>query len=448
MSYFSAPSSSSSFINNVYHVVVDTETTGVLPRKGTEGSYPRIVQLAILIPQLGLMFEEKINPEMAIPKAASAVHHIYDSDVEHARTFNAVWLDALNFISTSLNLQQGDTVIYVGHNFRFFDRKVIKKECKRVGLNPIPTKDCDTLVLTRKLFEGLVKERTVGFFKLQSLAPLAGLEDDHAHDAAGDVRVNSKLFDHYISGIDTQKVHSAMLEEDPEVQLTKLILSEGSFKPSKAYKAYKNAGKISIILVRRYLSELSNSCFFEPKNLAALLDLSIRDCDRRAYICWKIFLEMTKGIERKKVIEALSSIDPLESISDLMPLSFRNLLMEKIHKCDQIVHITLPLGEMFFASHSIPIPDWSALAKNLGVRLSGKYINPAEGKRLFLKLTRGLEQSDVDSALVKPDAIDQLLKLIIENGALATILPQQPSAKRPALPLKLAMKMKKIQRLN
>ena len=65
-------------------VFLDLETTGVDPCKD------RIVEISLVKVMPDGSKEVKtrrINPQMHIPEAASAVHHIYDKDVADCPTF-------------------------------------------------------------------------------------------------------------------------------------------------------------------------------------------------------------------------------------------------------------------------------------------------------------------------------------------------------------------------
>lgn len=434
--------SSSAYSRRVYRVILDTETTGLIPRSSDEGPLFRIVQLAFYIPELKVTFDWKINPEIPIPRAAYAIHRISDSDVADAETFKPVWLRAQHSIAVSLKLQEGDAVIYIGHNSRGFDIKGIEIECHRVGLEVINFPNFDTLIFARKLFKGCVDERTVGFFKLEYLVPLLGIEDDNPHDAAGDARVTSLLFDRFVSGVDPQKVNRALLSKDPEEYLKELVLAEGDFKPSTIFEIYQRACATATLLVERHMSDLSSSYFSNPKTLAALLDLSIQDSEGILFVCWKIFLTITKGIERVKLLEALQSKDPVESVFALMPSSYNQFLQAKIQKCMRVFGLILPLSQKFFSEYSTVIYDRSALAERLRVPFVGKSPNTAETKQMFLKMTHGIPTSTIDLLLDAPEPVQGLLGAIKTEGL---FMPER--AKRVAMPLKIAIKTTKYQRL-
>lgn len=100
----------------------DLETTGVDPAKD------RIVELAIikLLPDgRRESFVRRINPEMPIPASSSAIHHIYDADVQDAPTFKQVAHELKQFLATC---DLG------GYNSNKFDIPVLAEEFIRAGL--------------------------------------------------------------------------------------------------------------------------------------------------------------------------------------------------------------------------------------------------------------------------------------------------------------------------
>jgi DNA polymerase III epsilon subunit-like protein len=396
---------------------------------------------------LGKTFEEKINPEIDIPKAVSAVHHIYNSDVENARVFKAVWLSAEEFIQIHLQLQCGDVIIVVGHNVKDFDLEVIKAEFARVDLEIVQFRACDTLILARLLFEGIVKERTAGFFKLEYLAPLLGITVEHAHDAAGDVLVNSQLFDQFITGIDQQKVYQAMIQEDSERHLAKLIFAEGLFNPKHVLQSYEKACAITIPLAQHYLGGiLGSSYIFEPKNLAAFLDVSLLDYEKEPSVLWKIFLTLTKDVDRAAMLKIIKSSEPFHSLVEIIPSSIKDFLTGQIDISFKATTITLALGKQFFANHNIPIEGIACLAKYCKVSISQSSLNASDIKRIFLKLTQGLEQKTVHEALKGQDPINSLFEMIAKNGTFSPQIPTPTRTKRAERPNQATTQQNKFAR--
>lgn len=104
-------------------VFFDLETTG------TSITHDRIVELSYIKIFPDGSKEEKsrrINPEMHIPEASTAVHHITDEDVKDAPTFRQ--------IAVSLDEQLRDCDI-AGYNSNKFDVPLLVEEFARAGIN-------------------------------------------------------------------------------------------------------------------------------------------------------------------------------------------------------------------------------------------------------------------------------------------------------------------------
>lgn len=104
-------------------VFFDLETTG------TNITHDRIVEISyIKVMPDGTEIEKcrRINPEMHIPEASTAVHHITDEDVKDCPTFRQ--------IAVSLNEQlQGCDI--AGYNSNKFDVPILIEEFARAGVN-------------------------------------------------------------------------------------------------------------------------------------------------------------------------------------------------------------------------------------------------------------------------------------------------------------------------
>jgi DNA polymerase III epsilon subunit-like protein len=412
----------------VHLVVIDTETTGVFSQRGLEGPIPRVVQLGIYIPLLGLVFEEKIDPQMPIPRAAMMVHGICDADVRHARVFQEVWNSGLQFISSSL--PPVGEVVLVGHNLKEYDLKLLKLECTRVGVEYVNVKSCDTLKLARILFAQYADRSARGFYTLGSLVSMLGIDEVKAHDASGDVQVNAQLFERFVDGIDPDKIDEALLSAEPEEKIAVLINVEGRFRPEREFEHYIKACELAIPLAKACFSCLLSDDFFEVRNLAALLDLVVFDSDRETQILWRIFQELTQGVKRKELREALNNEDSLQAVYALLPEGLEVRLKAKLDRCYFLRGVVLDVGLRFFSAHGVAVWNWSELARNLGVPLKRSEASAAEAKRIFMKLTRGLFPIDVEAALREADPVFALLKLIEECKALHSILPQKVTRKR------------------
>lgn len=104
-------------------VFFDLETTG------TSITRDRIVEISYIMVFPDGTTEEKcrrINPEMHIPEASTAIHHITDDDVKDAPAFRQ--------IAVSLNEQLEDCDI-AGYNSNKFDVPLLVEEFARAGVN-------------------------------------------------------------------------------------------------------------------------------------------------------------------------------------------------------------------------------------------------------------------------------------------------------------------------
>ena len=104
-------------------VFFDLETTG------TSITRDRIVEISYIKVFPDGTTEEKcrrINPEMHIPEASTAIHHITDDDVKDAPAFRQ--------IAVSLNEQLEDCDI-AGYNSNKFDVPLLVEEFARAGVN-------------------------------------------------------------------------------------------------------------------------------------------------------------------------------------------------------------------------------------------------------------------------------------------------------------------------
>ncbi len=150
-------------------VFFDLETTGVNVAKD------RIVQIGAIKWSPSGEREEKnviINPTIPIPLGASAVHGIYDKDVEDKPTFKQI---AKSFATW---LQGCDLA---GYNSDNFDVPMLIAEFERVG---VEFPESDTVFVDVLKIERLVNAHTLeATYQRYTGQPLEG-----AHDAMADIR--------------------------------------------------------------------------------------------------------------------------------------------------------------------------------------------------------------------------------------------------------------------
>ena len=121
-------------------IVLDTETTGLDPRKGDRLIEIGCIELVNRIPT-GVEFHKFINPERSVPAEAEAVHGLSTQFLLDKPLFAEVASDFLDFIA-------GDTLVI--HNSTF-DVGFLNAELERLKLGPIAmSRVVDTLQLARR----------------------------------------------------------------------------------------------------------------------------------------------------------------------------------------------------------------------------------------------------------------------------------------------------------
>ena len=158
-------------------VVIDTETTGLDPRKAwiVEIAAVRLVGGRL---QPEAVFRRLVRPGEPIPKSATGVHHIDDAAVADAPAFADVWPELSAFI--------GDAVV-IGHALGF-DLAVLKRECERAGIGWSRPHALDTRLLAE------VAEPDLAGYSLDSLAAWLGVEITDRHSALGDALACARIF--------------------------------------------------------------------------------------------------------------------------------------------------------------------------------------------------------------------------------------------------------------
>jgi len=162
-------------------IYYDTETTGVRSDKD------RIIEIAAFDPENNLSFARLINPEMAIPKEATAIHKITDEMVKEAPTFHTVGAEFSDFC-------QG-AVVLIAHNNDSFDKLFLENEYMRTGLELPKFPFIDSLKWSRKYRSDLPRHT------LQFLREVYGIPSNQAHRALDDVMVLYQVFSHMIGDL-------------------------------------------------------------------------------------------------------------------------------------------------------------------------------------------------------------------------------------------------------
>ena len=162
---------------SVATVVLDTETTGLDPRSD------RIVQIGAVRIRKGLVetdgvFEQLVNPGVAIPAASTAVHGITDGAVEEAPAFQPVAADLAHWAGPAL---------VVGYATGF-DLGVFDAECARHGVAWQAPRFLDV----RDLAELVMPELPEA--SLDVIAEWLGVAIAGRHTALGDARATAEIY--------------------------------------------------------------------------------------------------------------------------------------------------------------------------------------------------------------------------------------------------------------
>jgi len=158
-------------------VVLDTETTGLDPRKA------RIVEIAAVRLVGGRLdssspFRRLVQPGEPIPAAATRIHSIDEATVAGAATFAGVWPQFSAYLGTE---------ILIGHTIGF-DLALLTRECERIGKVWQAPPTLDTRLLAQ-----VVKPKLADY-SLENLSAWLGVEITNRHSALGDATAAAQLF--------------------------------------------------------------------------------------------------------------------------------------------------------------------------------------------------------------------------------------------------------------
>ncbi|MFZ5693091.1 MAG: DUF294 nucleotidyltransferase-like domain-containing protein [Pseudomonadota bacterium] len=159
-------------------VVLDTETTGLDPRKA------RLIEIAAIRIVSGRIeaaqsFRRLVNPGEAIPRETTAIHGIDAAAVADAPAFAQVWKEFSDFAGAS---------VVIGHTIGF-DLAVLQRECERAGLRWQRPRTLDTQHLAQ------VAEPRLGGYSLEQLAQWLGVDVTNRHSALGDALTTARIFE-------------------------------------------------------------------------------------------------------------------------------------------------------------------------------------------------------------------------------------------------------------
>jgi DNA polymerase-3 subunit epsilon len=221
---------------NLRPIYYDTETTGIRNDKD------RIIELAAFDPIENRTFCHLINPGIAIPKEATAIHHISDEMVANAPSFKEVAEAFIAFCPAN--------TVLIAHNNDAFDKLFLEVEFKRAGVSLPSFYYIDTLKWARKYRNDLPRHT------LQSLREVYGFPANQAHRALDDVIVLHQVFSSMIDDLSMEKVLDLLAKPQ--------VLSRMPFG--------KHQGKLLSEVPKDYVKWLASSGAFDKSENQDLKD--------------------------------------------------------------------------------------------------------------------------------------------------------------------------------
>lgn len=194
------------------HIIVDTETTGLMDFKlpADHPDQPRMCSLAAILcddERVISSIHYLIKPDATFPAAMpDEAFRVHGYTVEYLRRFGVDPAIPLAFVASAIELG----AVWVGHNANF-DQKFFRGERRRLGLDDlyIRTKTICTLQMARQLSEP-------GRRDLSTLAKtLLGTEHARAHGAMSDAVMCRRIFAALRQrGIDATPVSNAQKQRE------------------------------------------------------------------------------------------------------------------------------------------------------------------------------------------------------------------------------------------
>lgn len=188
-------------------VVIDTETTGLDPRKA------RVIELAAVRLSAGKLdaagsFRQLLRPgSESIPADTTRIHGIDDAMVAQSPLFADVWPDFSSFL--------GHAVV-IGHTVGF-DLAVLKRECELAGLPWMRPRTLDTRLLAQ------IAAPELAGYTLEKLAAWLGVELADRHSALGDSLTTARVFLALLPKLRTHSIRTIAEAERACLALTSVL---------------------------------------------------------------------------------------------------------------------------------------------------------------------------------------------------------------------------------
>jgi DNA polymerase-3 subunit epsilon/CBS domain-containing protein len=173
-------------------VVIDTETTGLDPRKA------RVLEIAGVRLLGGRLagqdyFRQLLKPDTElIPAASTRIHRIDNAMISEAPLFADVW--------PQFNAFRGESLV-IGHAVGF-DLMMLKRECELAGLPWASPRTLDTRLL------GEIAAPELSDHSLEKLAAWVGVDVINRHSALGDATTTAQVFLALLPGLRDRNVRT------------------------------------------------------------------------------------------------------------------------------------------------------------------------------------------------------------------------------------------------
>lgn len=158
-------------------VVMDTETTGFSAYGGDQ-----VVSISLIEYQglyaTGRCYNRLVNPRRKIPPAATAIHHISDTDVSDAPVLTEILPEIVEFM---------DDAVLVGHHLAF-DLRFLNRALRKAAGCGLRHPLIDTMLLY------LGYSGQVGHYSLDEVARACGVTIHDRHSARGDAEAAAAIF--------------------------------------------------------------------------------------------------------------------------------------------------------------------------------------------------------------------------------------------------------------
>ena len=231
-----APLNEGAAVKEAAFLVYDYETDSKDipdPQNGKNCPWPHVVQMAAYLPELDVSFETLVNPGIPIAPESIKIHHITDDMVKDAPDIKKANQLFDDWLQQHLPKLANREIVLLGHNILDYDEKIRKHDREMTGLPYREYKCLDTCRLARSLFAGIKADKAGAVIskKLQRLRKGLGIPEDKAHDAAGDVRVNWKVFRKLTVGLTPEQINQSVFTYSSAKNLATMIKDQGAFSP-------------------------------------------------------------------------------------------------------------------------------------------------------------------------------------------------------------------------